>query len=96
MCFGSNEPLPATAPDTDWICFYVDRSDQHLCAIFHVQVNNYNIYDVGILFCFYLQTAEMVLQLEEMAVSEKTGFWGSHVAKSTGVRGWGAERSVGC
>lgn len=38
----------------------------------------------------------MVLQLEEMAASEKTGFWGSHVAKSTGVRGWGAERSVGC
>ena len=52
MCFGSNEPLPETAPDTDWICFYVDRSDQHLCAVFHVQVNNYNIYDVGILFVF--------------------------------------------
>lgn len=83
MCFGSNEPLPATPPDTDWIRFCVDRSDQHLCAVFHVQMNNYNIYDVGIWFRFYLQTAEMELQLEEMTASEKTGFWGLHVAKST-------------
>lgn len=58
-------------------------------------MNNYNIYDVGIWFCFYLQTAEMELQLEEMAASQKTGFWGLHVAKSTLVAEGGVEGSVG-